>query len=84
MDTSEKLNAAVEELLTRVPEARPLYDLLSKLTDEEMLQLAEDSLIAALAGEITPHQLQMLADMALIIGMQREAVYQERAAHSIH
>jgi hypothetical protein len=84
MNKSEQLIADVNELLTRVPEARPLYERLSKLTDEELLQLATESLVAALLGEITPLQLQMLSDMALIVGLQREAVYQERAAHKIH
>lgn len=84
MDTLEQVNAKIDEVLTKCPEARPLYEKMSAMTDRELEQLAAEALIATLVGELTPGHLQMLADMAMIIGVQRLVAKQEMAGHPIN
>lgn len=84
MDTLEQLNAKIEEMLTRFPETRPLYERMNKMTDRELEEMAAEALLATLLGLIDTQQLRLLADMTLIISVHRDAVRKEQSGRVIH
>lgn len=84
MLTLDRVNKAIEETLAEVPEARPLFEKMSKMTDNELRQVVAEALIRAMVGMITEATLEIITDMAMIVMLQRETAQREMEGQTIN
>ena len=71
MTDLEKLDEGLAQLVQEQPAVKPLLDRINQLSDADLAGLIFESIIAAVVGEISPAEADVMVSLATLVAQRR-------------
>lgn len=71
MTDLEKLDEGLAQLVQEQPAVKPLLDRINQLSDADLEGLIFESIIAAVVGEISPAEADVMVSLATLVAQRR-------------